>query len=678
MASLTEEQVKKRDSFFRVLNQVEVFQNGVEPETNDILKASYTPESEYKITFKENDNDRIYQLTYEGGEIKGLVPENEAVMDKLTNSPSDYFLTDNTKTSILNVSNTFLLEQESITQKINTREQMKNDYFEVEKAVKEIVHSTDTLEVYNRSKEVTNKLKLLIERDNELVEDLYVHESRTSALDSSFLRDENKDEILLELHELHNKVEPIGFGLNELEQTQQWLEVASNSAFNELRETNRLNEVFKGKEEIVQVLENTNSDAPFIRGFEERIETAVLDKGKSYVTDLTVNYQVTEPHDKIRHHLMNYYSNQDFANRPYSYFNLEEQNKVYQKSYDALDKAISIFNENMAKNEHSNYQINQEDYIKVYGGNKEAAYQEMKSLVYPAMLIKDDLNVFKMGDASTSHTIQQRDYWDKTALVAIERYVQTNTDIRKPKEYQYTDILDVHGTTQHILSSYDERTPAQEVMLEHNLKKISEITDALKRNVTELNTNSPQIDTKEQREMINFMETYENKIIDKLRDKDKENIVNVALENKANEQVNNIADNKPNKEINYKELLQQIADLQDQVQTLVRQETYNPISSMSDSMKENFKENIDKVNDKLKVFANTISEVKNSLVNYSNQKVESMYKFAYNIMDKLDESVKKIDGKIQDVKKDIEKDIENVQSKTKEPEKQKENFELER
>lgn len=142
--SLTKDDIKKKEQFSRFINQLELFQNGPMTELDsDLLKASYTKETEYHVVFGvdfdnknygqrtglESANHQIYDAVYKGGEIVSLHPENEALMEHLqTDKEHPYnIITENDKSYLLSFSNEFVKNIEEYHAIIDDLKSVRSD-----------------------------------------------------------------------------------------------------------------------------------------------------------------------------------------------------------------------------------------------------------------------------------------------------------------------------------------------------------------------------------------------------------------------------------------------------------------------------------------------------------------------------------------------------------------------
>lgn len=400
---LTLEQQKRRDSFYRLINRIELFQDeGISPEESDFLKATYHPDEPYKIIFRTNDDSRMYEATYKGGDLVRLIPSNEQLFEGLQEGYLDD-LADREKTTIIKISNPTVEIEESIIQKINQPHPYSlSTLSSVE--LNDVLIKKDPIEIHKSLNVFSKKVEVLLELENSLYQSLEGYSQKTKELESHpKLREEYKEEVLLKVDEFNYWLENTVERLNTLENLQSLTQVISNINYQTIRESNKLSDLYLDTEnfnelnESIQLVNELNPDYPLQRGFEQRFEEEHQSQGPTFALSLAMNHQITDPKEQLKLHLLNYRGIQEYINQPYNVLDKYEIYTLKELSYQSLDRAVKVVNREFQLNQESEVSL---DGNLVIGSNEknkalkqksyDALYEQLKEQLKPIQIKQDE------------------------------------------------------------------------------------------------------------------------------------------------------------------------------------------------------------------------------------------------------------------------------------------------
>lgn len=658
--NLTVEQQNRRDSFYRLINRIEIFQGAISPEESDFLKATYNPDEQYRITFTTNDDSRMYEATYKGGELVRLIPENEDLFHGLQTGLKDD-LAEKEKTTILNISNPTVEIEESISQKIiQPTPYSVSDLSSNE--LNKILSNDNLVEIQKSLNEFNKKVDVLLEQEKSLYESLEDYSNRTEQLEEHpQLRDEYKEEVLLKVDEFNHMLENSIDRLNGLEQLQSVTQVISNINYQTLREENMLESLYYDEENFVDVtgpvksINSLNPEMPFQRGFEQRFEEEQL-QGSSFALSLAMNHQITNPKEQVKLHLMNYRNIQDFINQPYQPLDKEQLENLRQFSYQSMERAVNVVNKEFAKNHEQSPLVNRTIVLDSKATiEKQQSFDKLYNELRPvAMLQEKQINVFNIAELSSGYNSQVSDHWHKETLKVVDNYLMTNTSY-PTKNDNYISLDEIDKGINVLTLKGVQRTDIQNEELKQHLETINNTIGSLNEKLELL---EPHENRKEVVQMLDYMEKYyENIIENQLTIEDKGNMIQeVYQENNGTS-------------FDYKQLIERIAELEKMVSDKEKKNLFN---DLSDNLKNNVKNELEKMQQRVEKISEQISAIKGNFKQFTYGKMESVYKVAFKAIDKLDQ-------KVQSMKTEIEKDLEDVKEKMQEKPKEKvQTMEIER
>ncbi|MCM3405522.1 hypothetical protein [Cytobacillus oceanisediminis] len=663
-SNLTLEQQKRRDKFYRLINRIEVFQEeGISPEESDFLKATYHFDEPYKIIFRTNDDSRMYEATYKGGDLVRLIPSNEQLFEGLQEGYLDD-LADREKTTIIKVSNPTVEIEESIIQKINQPAPYSiSSLSSVE--LNEILLKNDPVEIHKSLNVFNKKVEVLLEMENSLYHSLEEYSQKTKELESHpQLREEYKEEVLLKVDEFNHWLENTVDRLNTLENLKSLTQVVSNINYQTIRESNRLSELYFDKDNFnelndsIKLMNELNPEYPLQRGFEQRFEEEQQAHGPAFALSLAMNHQITDPKEQVKLHLLNYKGIQEYINQPYLNIDKHEINTLRNLSYQSLDRAVKVVNKEFELNHEANVSVNNSLVILSSEENQDlkqksydALYEQLKPI---PMMQAEKINIFNIAEASLNHNSKVTDYWHQETLKMVDNYVMTNTDYQS-QDNNYIPLNEVDKSIGILTLRGIQRTDSQDKELESHFSIINKVIVSLEQ---KLALSSPNENTGEIKQMIDYVNDYYGNVLEnQLTSQDKQNSLQSVYS----------ANDKEGPD--YVKLLKKIEELEEMVR---EKSSIQPFENISNSIKNNVKNELEKINQYVEKISYQISTIKDNLKNFTYGKMETAYKIAFKAVDKLDQ-------RVQNIKSEIQKDLEDVKEKMQEKPKEKaEAVEIER
>ncbi|MHC6167488.1 hypothetical protein [Bacillus velezensis] len=723
---LTKEQEKKRDGFYNLMNKIQLSQRGFSSQENDLLKATYSVNEEYEFIFKSREDNVIYQAIFKDGALNRITPKNEKLFNELN---ADTDLSDSRKYEILDISNSVKRMEQSITARLNQRdkesiETLYKEFQEIlsighrineDEKYKELVQEIETLnqqyqvspsekvekeidqleeikssfelnysknsniEIQKKLESFHEKLTSVVKSENELVSILSDYIDKTeNVIGDPNISQGNEQEIILDLDHNKNRLETSITRLNDLERLQELTNVLSNINYQSIRDQYNLNELYKDTnidKSSLELLEGINSHIPFQKGFEQRLSEELKINGESFALSLAVNHQITDPKEKLKLHLMNYNNIQEFIQQPYQPLNKEDIERLRGFSYESLEKAVDLINDELSKNHTNNIRLNRSIFVSPDATEeRQKSYDKLFQNLRPVSMLQDkEINLMNIHEISAGYGSRVSDYWHKEILNAVNNYVTTKTGYTKEGTLEEVDksiqVLSLKGLV---------RTPIQSQELNKNLEVINDVSNTLETHIEHLESLKPddwekesvEQEINEAKEMKAFLEGYYEHVVENvLTDKEKTDVVQ-SIVSEVGKQIETEGievegvkkDSSKALNPDYEQLLKRIAELEKLVDG---KEKRSIAESLSESMKTGVKSELEKMHSVISKIGEQIQEIKNNIKQFTYGKVESVYKIANKTVDALDK-------RVQGIKKNIEKELEEVQEKINETPKEKE------
>lgn len=723
---LTKEQEKKRDGFYNLMNKIQLSQRGFSSQENDLLKATYNVNEEYEFIFKSREDNVIYQAIFKDGALNRITPKNEKLFNELN---ADTDLSDSRKYEILDISNSVKRMEQSITARLNQSDKESIDtlYKEFQEILsighrinedekyKELVQEIETLnqqyqvspsekvekeidqleeikssfelnyrknsniEIQKKLESFHEKLTSVVKSENELVSILSDYIDKTeNVIGDPNISQGNEQEIILDLDHNKNRLETSITRLNDLERLQELTNVLSNINYQSIRDQYNLNELYKDTnidKTSLELLEAIDSHIPFQKGFEQRLGEELKINGESFALSLAVNHQITDPKEKLKLHLMNYNNIQEFIQQPYQPLNKEDIERLRGFSYESLEKAVDLVNDELSKNHTNNIRLNRSIFVAPDATEeRQKSYDKLFENLRPVSMLQDkEINLMNIREISAGYGSRVSDYWHKEMLNAVNNYVTTKTGYTKEGTLEEVDksiqVLSLKGLV---------RTPIQSQELNKNLEAINDVSNTLETHIEHLESLKPdewekesvEQEINEAKEMKAFLEGYYEHVVENvLTDKEKTDVVQ-SIVSEVDKQIETEGievegvkkDNSKALNPDYEQLLKRIAELEKLVDG---KEKRSIAESLSESMKTGVKSELEKMHSVISKIGEQIQEIKNNIKQFTYGKVESVYKIANKTVDALDK-------RVQGIKKNIEKELEEVQEKINETPKEKE------
>ncbi|MEH2980240.1 hypothetical protein [Bacillus amyloliquefaciens] len=724
---LTKEQEKKRDGFYNLMNKIQLSNTMFSSQENDFLKATYNVNEEYAFIFKNKEDNVIYQAVYKEGELDRIVPNNRKLVNE-TNTDLD--LSDPRKYEILDISNSVKRMEQSVTARLNQRDRESIDtlYKEFQEMLSigqrinedekynELVQDIETLnkqyevspsdgiekeidkleelkssfrlnykknsnvEIQKKLESFQKKLNSVVESENELVSILSDYIDKTeSAIGDSNITQGNDQEIILELDHHKNRLETSITRLNDLERLQELTNVLSNINYQSIRDQYNLNELYKGtnlEKSSLEFLEEIDSEIPFQKGFEQRLSKELERNGESFALSLAVNHQITDPREKLKLHLMNYNNIQEFIQQPYQALNKEDVERLRGFSYESLERAVDLVNDELSKNHTNNIRLNRSIFVSPDAPEeKQKSYDKLFENLRPVSMLQDkEINLINIHEISSGYGSRVSEFWHKGLLNAVNNYVTTETGYTNEGALEEADksiqVLSLKGLV---------RTPVQSQELNKNLEVINDVSNTLETHIEHLESlkadewekESVEQEINEAKEMKAFLKDYYEHVVENvLTDKEKTSVVKSVV-SEVDKQMIEIKDievegvkNDTSKALNpeYEQLLKKIEELE---KLVGEKEKRSITESFSESVKTGISNELEKMHSVISKIGEQIQEIKNNIKQFTYGKVESVYKIANKTIDALDK-------RVQGIKNNIEKELEEVQEKINETPKEKE------
>lgn len=723
---LTKEQEKKRDGFYNLMNKIQLSQRGFSSQENDLLKATYSVNEEYEFIFKSREDNVIYQAIFKDGALNRITPKNEKLFNELN---ADTDLSDSRKYEILDISNSVKRMEQSITARLNQRDKESIDtlYKEFQEILsighrinedekyKELVQEIETLnqqyqvspsekvekeidqleeikssfelnysknsniEIQKKLESFHEKLTSVVKSENELVSILSDYIDKTeNVIGDPNISQGNEQEIILDLDHNKNRLETSITRLNDLERLQELTNVLSNINYQSIRDQYNLNELYKDTnidKSSLELLEGIDSQIPFQKGFEQRLSEELKINGESFALSLAVNHQITDPKEKLKLHLMNYNNIQEFIQQPYQPLNKEDIERLRGFSYESLEKAVDLINDELSKNHTNNIRLNRSIFVSPDATEeRQKSYDKLFQNLRPVSMLQDkEINLMNIHEISAGYGSRVSDYWHKEILNAVNNYVTTKTGYTKEGTLEEVDksiqVLSLKGLV---------RTPIQSQELNKNLEVINDVSNTLETHIEHLESLKPddwekesvEQEINEAKEMKAFLEGYYEHVVENvLTDIEKTDVVQ-SIVSEVDKQIETEGievegvkkDSSKALNPDYEQLLKRIAELEKLVDG---KEKRSIAESLSESMKTGVKSELEKMHSVISKIGEQIQEIKNNIKQFTYGKVESVYKIANKTVDALDK-------RVQGIKKNIEKELEEVQEKINETPKEKE------
>ncbi|CAI6330588.1 hypothetical protein [Bacillus subtilis] len=723
---LTKEQEKKRDGFYNLMNKIQLSQRGFSSQENDLLKATYSVNEEYEFIFKSREDNVIYQAIFKDGALNRITPKNEKLFNELN---ADTDLSDSRKYEILDISNSVKRMEQSITARLNQRDKESIDtlYKEFQEILsighrinedekyKELLQEIETLnqqyqvspsekvekeidqleeikssfelnysknsniEIQKKLESFHEKLTSVVKSENELVSILSDYIDKTeNVIGDPNISQGNEQEIILDLDHNKNRLETSITRLNDLERLQELTNVLSNINYQSIRDQYNLNELYKDTnidKSSLELLEGIDSHIPFQKGFEQRLSEELKINGESFALSLAVNHQITDPKEKLKLHLMNYNNIQEFIQQPYQPLNKEDIERLRGFSYESLEKAVDLINDELSKNHTNNIRLNRSIFVSPDATEeRQKSYDKLFQNLRPVSMLQDkEINLMNIHEISAGYGSRVSDYWHKEILNAVNNYVTTKTGYTKEGTLEEVDksiqVLSLKGLV---------RTPIQSQELNKNLEVINDVSNTLETHIEHLESLKPddwekesvEQEINEAKEMKAFLEGYYEHVVENvLTDKEKTDVVQ-SIVSEVDKQIETEGievegvkkDSSKALNPDYEQLLKRIAELEKLVDG---KEKRSIAESLSESMKTGVKSELEKMHSVISKIGEQIQEIKNNIKQFTYGKVESVYKIANKTVDALDK-------RVQGIKKNIEKELEEVQEKINETPKEKE------
>lgn len=471
---LTAEQEKKRDSFFRMLNRIELNQKAIDPDENDLMKATYRIDEPYSIVFTNRKDTRMYEATYKGGELIKLIPRNEELFQDINEGYKDN-LAEPDLTNIISISNPVKNLEQSIVQQAfqpipYSIAELKND----------LKFSSDSLSDFKAIEKLQHRLDESIQREESLYQTLDEYIERTNDIENNpVVREMNQEDILLKIDEYKHMQEGVISRLNELERLHETTNVLSSIKFNELRQEDRLNELYPDNP-LVHSLQMMDKEIPFIKGFEQAFKEESKTKGLNHTLGLAMNHQISEPNEQVKMHLTNYKNIQEYINEPYSNLSKELHNQLQELSYDSMDKAINVVNRQFANN-HEHIKAN----IKLVRNEDKTVdtqreYNNLFNLLKPVTQLNEkEINLFTINEISSEYSTKVSEYWHQETLTKINDYISKEIEI----DDKQINLIEADKGISILALKGDKRTNSQDIELEEHLTTIYKAIDGLEKNL---------------------------------------------------------------------------------------------------------------------------------------------------------------------------------------------------
>ncbi|QII26966.1 hypothetical protein G3M81_23030 [Bacillus paralicheniformis] len=679
---LTKEQQDKRDRFYRVLDRIQLsHENALPPEDNDLLKATFTPEQNYSITFIHKEDKRTYQAIYKGGDLERLVPENENLVEDLQTSLGL------DKTIILDVSNSIIELEQSINQQLSQPNVNKSEGL-VQELSKVIPSQNSIVNNQNKLNDFNKRIDESIRDQKELVQTFEEYLDRTEAVkEHPEVRDQYKQDLLLKMDQINDQYEKSVEHLNELEKLKSLTNVLSNINYQSVREQGKLSELYSENQRTAGMLIALDPKIPFQRGFEQRIEEVFSKQGSSFALGLAMDHQVADPKEQVKLHLLNYNNIQEFVNQPYQPLDQKMVERLREYSYESMEKAVNIVNEELSKNHTQDIRINRTVVVAPEAKEeKQRAYDQLYENLRPVAMLQDkEINLMNIHEISSGYGSRVSNHWHKEIINSVENYVMSHTDYRSKEGYIPLDEVD--KSIQILSVNGVKRTELQSQELNKSLSVINDMSVALDRRVKHLESQEPnrtiEKEINEVKEMKKFMENYHEHVVENvLTQKEKSEIVQSVVleaeqltENQSKDiqdhqdTVRNTesANNKSSSaDLDYYDLVKRIAELEKMAN---KKEQRNILGSVSESVKNGIKNELEKLNNAVEKIGKQVQELKENLKQFTYGKVESAYKIA-------NKAVNSLEKKVHGMKESIQKELEDVQEKMNEKSQEKNSEEM--
>ena len=501
--NLTVEQQSQRDSFYRLINRIEIFQKSISSDESDLLKATYSPDEDYKITFYTNHDSRLYEATYTGGELVRLIPENDDLFTSIKGKARDELATPD-ETTILKVSNPTIELDESIVQQINAPFPSATT-----NELNDILLNENPVDLQQELTEYGKRLELYLESEKELLQTLETFSERTKDLEEHpQLREETKEDVLLKVDEYNHLLELSIDRVNELEQRQSFIKVLSNVNYQSIRQDMLLESYYLDDANYtdvtlpVKAIGNLDPSIPMQRGFEQRFEEEQK-RGASFALSLALNHQINDPKEQLKLHLNNYRNIQDMINQPYQPFGNEQLFNLREFATESINRAIEVVNKEFQKNHQLDIKFNRSiGFVPdIVDKSNEEAYKLLRPV---AMLQEKEINLFNITEQSSGYESQTYSHWHKESLKAIDNYLMTNTDYSSLKD-TYKPLEEIDQSISVLILKGNDKTELQNVELNKHLEVINNAVRALDE---KLETLEPNENRKEIVQMRDYMNQY--------------------------------------------------------------------------------------------------------------------------------------------------------------------------
>ncbi|MFE5473801.1 hypothetical protein [Bacillus safensis] len=586
----------------------------------DFLKASYSDEEKYTITFISQDDNKTYQANYKGGVLERLTPENTKLEENIKEK------NDLSKMVVLDASNSLVDLSQSISQRLVQPNINKASELVLE-LPKHLPKSSTTVQDQKKLNDFNNKIDQFISEQKELVNTCEGYLDKTDLIKKQS-NEPNRQEFLLKIDEINNQYEKAIKNLNELEELKSLTNVLSNINFQHVRENGLFSELYSENLQNVGMVSALDPKIPFQRGFEQRMQEVFAKEGASVALGVALEHQVSNPKDQITLHLMNYKNIQEFTSKPFQELDKKTTDKLREYSYSSLEKALSIVNEELTKNHGKPMKITRDIVVDPKEKeNKNKSYEKLYSKLRPVVMLDDkEINLSNIQEIASNYGSSVEDQWNKESVKLIDNYiVNTNYSAKDG----YVSLYDTIQNIQTLAMAGAKRTGIQSDELLSNLEVVHDMSEALVKDIDHLKKHdASQKEIQEVERMVSFLDSYHNHI--------SANVLNKKEQNQIVQEVTGRSD--------YSELVERIAVLEKQLKE--KEQGNNLIGSVKNSIKKEF----EKVNKVINEFREKVDKVKTDISEFSFKK--SAYKIANSALTTLD-------NKVVGIKEKIQKELEN-------------------
>lgn len=420
---------KNKERFFRLLTQLELFQEGpLSRQENDLLKATYSNEESYNIVFGLDDgSDQVYEVLYQGGEVKSLHPKNNELFEHLQtfHSHPDNIITDSNKSYLLSVSN-------GITRKIEEFEARKSDVLntkpnsvrDFEKQLNQIFNEEEPVNRLKALNSFNSTLTERIEKYNKMEKILRdVHPRVKQVLEGKTYLPEN-DEAMKSLYQKFKNPEMFQSGaFKDLKTLKDVTTKIENLELQTVRKEGLEGELFKNPEQAI-VMSRFDMTKPF--QFDISSQESSYDGAANYFQKL-VREQISEPKKIVEHYLTIRDSIQQASSVTYSNVDAIKLSEYAKRS---LNEAIQVVEKAFEKEHPSYSELNLKVQNEVkYGERYEGEWiiSETEKLAEPLKAISslksdEPISVLNLSSASNMSK-EQNSYWKQKAEELIQFHV---------------------------------------------------------------------------------------------------------------------------------------------------------------------------------------------------------------------------------------------------------------